>query len=310
MDQRWIDFVPALFTHAVVANPAYNVAYWNLHGRELASAGSGYRVDGEPLRFFHFSGFKPETPQILSHHTGTRPRILLSRHRDLARLCREYGDQVLEHGYNTGAPAYIFGQLPGGMHVDRTMRRLFRADLLEAEQEGRDALPDPFDPSSTARFVESLREPANGSRGSGVSRYAYAFYSDRPDLQKAFPDVFGGDAAGYLRWLRASGQACVELVTEAGRVRPRAAGSEPTEARSPYGRWIAWRSACARSPCYRSNARAREAALARSEARKCGTWSQPGAPRGRTAAALAHRDRVNAPTHGVNLVGYLAQNSG
>ena len=309
VDQRWVDFVPALFEHDVVVDPGYNVAYWNLHGRHLTSAGPRYQVDGEPLRFFHFSGFKPETPHVLSHHMGTRPRILLSRHRDLARLCREYGHQVLERGYGGDATPYTFAQLPGGIHIDRAMRRLFRADLLEAEHDGREPPLDPFDPSSTASFVESLREPAKGSRGCDISRYAYALYSDRPDLQKAFPDVFGADASGFVRWLHDSGQAQKGLVTEMPtRSLVRGVGVR--------GRAVTTRTVNGLEKRLRSVALSHPT-LARGKPvwRAVRRVSAGGGDRSRAAHGVVHRQAspievASHPTHGVNLIGYLSAELG
>ena len=37
-DQRWVDFVPSFFDHHILKDPGYNVAYWNLHGREVGAA--------------------------------------------------------------------------------------------------------------------------------------------------------------------------------------------------------------------------------------------------------------------------------
>ncbi|HEY2216919.1 MAG TPA: hypothetical protein VGH21_05445, partial [Solirubrobacteraceae bacterium] len=69
VDQRWFDLAPGLVSdHAIVRAPQFNLAYWNLHSRELEHDGEGYRVDGESLAFFHFSGFDPSSPDVLSRH--------------------------------------------------------------------------------------------------------------------------------------------------------------------------------------------------------------------------------------------------
>ena len=57
IEQRWIDSVPCFFEHAVLRDSAYGVGYWNLHARHLLRVGSGYAVDGAPLKCFHFAGF-------------------------------------------------------------------------------------------------------------------------------------------------------------------------------------------------------------------------------------------------------------
>jgi hypothetical protein len=72
-DQRWIDFVPGFFPHTILRDTTVNVAYWNLHARRLTGAHGSYTVDGKPLRFFHFSGFDPDVPYVLSKHMTDRP---------------------------------------------------------------------------------------------------------------------------------------------------------------------------------------------------------------------------------------------
>jgi glycosyltransferase involved in cell wall biosynthesis len=205
VDQRWVDFVPAFYDHFILRDHGCNVAYWNLHYRRVGRVGERYEVDGVPLRFFHFSGFKPDTPHVLSHHTGTRPRILLSRNPELAALCSEYAGRVLARGYGSGADSgYRFDRLPSGLAVDRRMRRLYRDELLAAERDEGPMPPDPFDLAGATSFLEWLREPIGGK--TDVSRYAYAIYSERLDLQRAFPNVPGGDSRLFLDWLSRHGQ--------------------------------------------------------------------------------------------------------
>src|SRR5487761_1709222 len=93
VDQRWVDFVPSLFDCHILREPSYNVAYWNLDHRELRWGADGYRVDGQPLRFFHYRGFDAVVPSLLSRWQGERPRILLTEHPDLARICADYAGQ-------------------------------------------------------------------------------------------------------------------------------------------------------------------------------------------------------------------------
>ena len=58
-DQRWIDLVPAFFPGAgVLRHPGCNVATWNLTRRRIeGDAAHGFTVNGQPLIFYHFSGF-------------------------------------------------------------------------------------------------------------------------------------------------------------------------------------------------------------------------------------------------------------
>lgn len=66
-DQRWLDIVPSLFADArICRDVGINVAYWNLHERRLDSNDGQFTVNGKPLRLFHFSGYDPQKPQVLS----------------------------------------------------------------------------------------------------------------------------------------------------------------------------------------------------------------------------------------------------
>jgi hypothetical protein len=119
VDQRWIDFVPSVFGGRVLRDPSYNVAYWNLEHRDLRWTEGGYRVDGLPLHFFHFSGFDVTAPSLLSKWQGARPRVLLSERPDLARICGEYRVAIgaATRGGESGT-RYGFADLPNGAPID------------------------------------------------------------------------------------------------------------------------------------------------------------------------------------------------
>ncbi|MBO2944558.1 hypothetical protein JJQ72_11315 [Paenibacillus sp. F411] len=48
--------------------PQYNIAHWNMFQRELYREDGRYWVDGKPVVFVHLSGFKPDQPEVLTHH--------------------------------------------------------------------------------------------------------------------------------------------------------------------------------------------------------------------------------------------------
>ena len=199
VDQRWMDFVHGVMPEFyVLHDPSYNVAYWNLHGRDLTHHRGRYYVDGRPLRFFHFSGFDPDHRRRLSKH---QTRIEIRRGSALARACSSYADELLAYGYRKAKNwPYSYGVLPNGVKLDPGMHRLYR----KGEKEGapRQSI---FTPEGAERFVAWLNEPAPVGGEHGVTRYLYEIYSGRPDLRQEFPNLDGPDAMRLIEWHRVHG---------------------------------------------------------------------------------------------------------
>lgn len=58
-DQKWVNFAPVFFPETrILRSPRFNVAPWNINQRRLEGTfEEGFLVDGEPLGFYHFTGF-------------------------------------------------------------------------------------------------------------------------------------------------------------------------------------------------------------------------------------------------------------
>ena len=93
VDQRWVDFVPALFEH-VIARDTTSTSRTGTSYRELARERRGWEVDGRPLRFFNYSGLSLDRMNLLSAHMGSTPRILLADQPELRVLCDAYADSL------------------------------------------------------------------------------------------------------------------------------------------------------------------------------------------------------------------------
>ena len=214
VDQRWVDFAPGLYTVHILRDTSYNVAYWNLDHRNLTFREGRYLVDGSPLHFFHFSGYSPATPYLLSKHQGQRPRILLSGRPDLARICDEYGADLLANGYEiqTGVE-YGFRRLANGVALDVPMRRLYRRALLSAECSGTALPKNPLEPGNAEAFLSWLAEPSERRPRGVLSRYLWAVYDHRRDLKRAIPDPDGTYFDAFASW--------VHQEVKEGRIEPR-----------------------------------------------------------------------------------------
>lgn len=198
VDQRWVDLVPGYFSHAIVRDPSLNVAYWNLANRDVDDHVGKAFVGGEPLRFFHFSGFDPDVPERLSKHDGGRPRYDLTAMPVVHGLCRDYADRLIAAGHGEERRhGYGLDLLPNGARLDDRMRRAYREESKSANLSSR--APNPWrEPDA---FRAWLRRPGRTPR---VSRYLELVYRDRPDVQAAHPDLERAPE-GFLEWARRSG---------------------------------------------------------------------------------------------------------
>ncbi len=221
VDQRWIDFVPGMFSTYILQDTTCNVAYWNLDHRNLRWAGSHYDVDGRPLKFFHFSGYTPRAPHLLSKHQGERPRILLSDRPDLAKLCNEYRIALEEAGYWSESDAtYGFARMANGVVIDPLLRHLYREELLRSEELGAAPIGDVFSAEGARAFCAWLNEvDHSGGVNARLTRYLDALYRANPDLHGRFVDPHGRDFARFMEW--------AALEVRAGRIHPELADISP-----------------------------------------------------------------------------------
>ena len=157
VDQRLLDLIPAYFEHFVFKDNAYNVAYWNLHERDLAERSGTYQMDGRPLAFFHFSGYNPGLPDVLSKHGGDRPRIVPADRPAVAAICERYRGRLLDEGYAWQIVLpYGFAASASGRPLDRRLRRQYRDVVLAGGEP-----PDPFatdDPWAFEAWRQELGE--------------------------------------------------------------------------------------------------------------------------------------------------------
>ena len=205
VDQRWIDFAPALFEPAILKDPGYNVAYWNLPHRLLTRDGGRVLVNGSPLRFFHYSGFSPRAPHLLSKHQHASLRIRLSELPLLAELCERYAAALEETGFaECEALPYGFAATAGGLPLDARTRRVLRRTYLEDEAGGRaTSFPNPFSPAGNGDVVQRLLRPS--LHAPGVPAWLGEIWSERADLRIAFPRIESVDAERFLEWVRTQG---------------------------------------------------------------------------------------------------------
>ncbi|SFO14924.1 FkbM family methyltransferase [Amycolatopsis rubida] len=230
-DQRWVDQVPSLFRHHVVTDPGFDVAYWNLHERPIGRDKDGaLTAGGAKLRFFHFSGYRPEKPWLLSFHCARKPRVLLSHSDDLRAICDSYGTKLREAGYAESLDSipYGFKDFQDGTPVPKLARRVFREGWIKSERKKKPAPPHAYAEDGGLALREWLATPEDqGQAAAGLNRLTHAIWASRIDLQMAFPHPYGDDADSFRHWCAGSG------VSEAG-LPEWALPSDPVATRAPH----------------------------------------------------------------------------
>ena len=198
VDQRWFDLAPGFLSDfSIVRDPEYNVAYWNAHSRELTVDDDGrYSVDGRPLAFFHFSGFDPVKPDVLSRH---QTRVTLTERPALQRICAEYAQRAVVAGYwETRAWPYTWATLANGEPMSAVMRAVYAAGedehMLSAS---------PFSgPGCRALLRWAVEQDPEFP--AGINRALAHVYRRRADLQAVFADLEGDSRPAFLDWARQS----------------------------------------------------------------------------------------------------------
>ena len=147
VDQKWLDLAPCYFDSVrVLKHRGCNVAYWNLHERQVSGTAGAYRAGPDPLVFFHFSGVDRRHPERLSRH---QDRHVPQPGSALAELVAGYCEALQAAGHDRWSGLrYSFGALRDGTAITPLMRRAAAASAPEATD-------DPFDPASA--FQQRLR---------------------------------------------------------------------------------------------------------------------------------------------------------
>jgi lipopolysaccharide biosynthesis glycosyltransferase len=135
-DQRWIDLAPAMFDDiAIIREPQYNVSTWNLSSRR-ATGRAPYEIEinGQPLVFYHFSGFDSGAQRIMLERYGWHSPVLFDLREWYIAHCEELGQSTL------GKIDCIYNRFSNGEKITTDHRLLYRRrpDLIEAFE-------DPFD---------------------------------------------------------------------------------------------------------------------------------------------------------------------
>ncbi|MCH2394346.1 hypothetical protein [Oceanibaculum sp.] len=134
VDQKWCDLVPCFFDRVkILRDPGCNVASWNISQRRLSFDDQGMaRVNGQPLRFFHFTKLGAVGDAMTQRYAGDNIEVY--------ELWLWYRNQI-EKATSPEIPNryWYYDSFDNGVPVPKQARVLYRerSDL-------RAAFPDPW----------------------------------------------------------------------------------------------------------------------------------------------------------------------
>lgn len=121
-DQKWIDLAPSFFDVHILKHHGYDFATWSLLGSDMRVAGDGYVVNGDPLRFIHFSGLDSGTidKAIGWWLTDDNKACFVDLYADYKRRLAAHGQEVL------GRIPWSYATYADGRAIARETRVAFR----------------------------------------------------------------------------------------------------------------------------------------------------------------------------------------
>ena len=199
VDQKWMDLAPGLFDGVVITRRArFNVAYWNIQHRILSNDGERILVNGEPLCFFHFSGYNPLVPAVFSRHQN---RYMMEDLGLVREIVENYGRELLANGHAISSRwPYAYSYFDNGRKIPELCRPVHHESSTIMDQ-----VSNPFSDEGFEVFLQVWNSPARKDRG--ITKLAYRIYQMRGDVGTVMPDVFGRDYHRFLKWFTSSGKA-------------------------------------------------------------------------------------------------------
>jgi hypothetical protein len=146
-DQNWFNFAPIFFPGMkIIHHPGVNTASWNIASRRLSKKGRQIVANGEPLIFFHFSGFDGGTHRRMA-------KLLDPDNKVLAKLIKSYDDEVASVNREQAIQTdWCLGKFDNGEAITTAQRNCYRQHTdLQA------AFRDPYRAEGSQTYLGWIR---------------------------------------------------------------------------------------------------------------------------------------------------------
>lgn len=123
-DQKWFNFVPVFFDRVkILKHRGCNTASWNIARRPISVSAEKYFAGGDPLIFFHFSGYDKNVPRRLFDIFGRFDAPLEGMIEDYDRQIEHFASKFLEWKQEWSLARYSNGEVIPDAH-----REIYRSN--------------------------------------------------------------------------------------------------------------------------------------------------------------------------------------
>ncbi len=168
VDQKWIDLAPSFFPNIKISfNVGLNVAFWNLHERNLSKVADQWFVnDVNPLVFFHFSSFNPNNLEDIAYK---QTRYECGERQDFIELAKEYCENLVKFDFpEFRNQNYAFDYFDDGVYITPIARRFYSIMFEDHFQH-----INPFESHSTFRKFASRNHLIDISKSRAQNRQTF-----------------------------------------------------------------------------------------------------------------------------------------
>lgn len=173
-DQKWMNLAPIFFDGVHILKSArFNVATWNVTTRRIeGNLRHGFTVNGEPLGFYHFTGFDSGAHRQMAIKNATESPAVF----DL--ICWYEAEIKNDANDPLSTLPWRYDSFNDGSKIPKAARLLYRTRL-----DLRQAFPDPFSTAERKNFRWWLAQELT------VSTHANIRANDAADLPQRRPTI-------------------------------------------------------------------------------------------------------------------------
>lgn len=132
-DQKWMDLAPCFFDVKILRHYGYDFAPWGLWGCKIEEKNGKFFVQGQPVKFVHYSGYGPVAEQCMD-------KWLQKGSEAFRKMYREYSVQHEKNNEDgISKTVWSYANYHSGEPIDNEVRRAYRKD-----HELMQSMDDPF----------------------------------------------------------------------------------------------------------------------------------------------------------------------